>query len=154
MGLNSTQVGDGNITNVVIKSRYSLLELKCNKAEIQLKKLLKKIIKVVIEEINKNNSWDYTLNDIYIDFEREILTNATDNAQIAQIEAATKQTEINTLLNLDTFIDRELINQQIAEILDFEYEEIKEYFKDEESPEKELDETMKNVENIPAENMV
>lgn len=149
MGLNSVQVGDGNITNVVIKSRYSLLELKCNKAEMQLKKLLKKIIKVVIEEINKNNSWDYTLNDIYIEFEREILTNATDNAQIAQIEAATKQTEINTLLNLDTFIDREFINQQIAEILDFEYEEIKEYFKDEESPEGEINATEKALENMP-----
>ena len=36
-GFNSAQIGDGNITNVVIKSRYALLDLKCNKLEIRLK---------------------------------------------------------------------------------------------------------------------
>jgi len=54
MGFNSLQVGDGNITNVVIKSRYSLLDLKCNKKEKQLKKFLKKIVKVVLDEIGKS----------------------------------------------------------------------------------------------------
>lgn len=153
MGFDSSQVGDGNVTNIVLQSRYSLLEMKCNKAEKQLRKFLKKILKVVLEEINKNNSWDYTLQDVYFDLERKMLVNETDVAQIKQIEAATKQTEINTLLNLDTFIERELINQQIADILDLEYEEIKEYFKDD-NPEEELNQAMQNVENIPDENMI
>jgi hypothetical protein len=37
MGFDSSQTGDGNITNVVIKSRYSLLDLKCNKVEVRLR---------------------------------------------------------------------------------------------------------------------
>ena len=32
MGFNAAQVGDGNITNVVIKSRYALLDIKVRKA--------------------------------------------------------------------------------------------------------------------------
>lgn len=147
MGLNSAMVGDGNITNVVIKSRYSLLELKCAKAEIQLRKFLKKILKVVLEEINNNNEWAYQLKDVYIDFKREILTNEMDNAQIEQIEAATRQTEINTLLNLDTYVERELINQQIAEILDLDYESIKDQFKDEENPEEEINQASEQLLN-------
>lgn len=149
MGFDSTQVGDGNVTNIVLKSRYALLDMKCNKAEIQLKKILKKILKVVLEEINNAKNWDYTLQDVYFDFKRKILTNETDVAQIKQIEAATKQTEINTLLNLDTFMERELINQQIAEILELDYEEIKGQFKDEESPEQELGQATEILKNEP-----
>lgn len=37
MGFNSSQVGDGNITNVVIKSRYALLDLKCDNMQRRLK---------------------------------------------------------------------------------------------------------------------
>ena len=41
MGFNSSQVGDGNITNIVIRSRYALLDLKANKLESRLKRLAK-----------------------------------------------------------------------------------------------------------------
>ena len=40
MGFNSAQIGDGNITNVVIKSRYALLDLMCYKLKKNLKKFL------------------------------------------------------------------------------------------------------------------
>ena len=53
MGFNSAQLGDGNITNVVIKSRYALLDLKCDKLEKNLKKFLREMIKVVIDDVNK-----------------------------------------------------------------------------------------------------
>lgn len=125
MGFNSAQLGDGNITNIVIKSRYALLDLKCNKLEIRLKQFLRKIIKVVLEEINEINGTDYQLKDVYFNFEREVMTNAQDNAQIANIEAQTEQTKINTLLNLATTLDNETVVQGICEILDIDYEDIK-----------------------------
>ena len=37
MGFDPTKVGDGNITNVVIQSRYTLLDLKANALEKRLK---------------------------------------------------------------------------------------------------------------------
>lgn len=125
MGFNSAQIGDGNITNIVIKSRYALLDLKCNKLEIKLKQFLRKILKVVLEEINAVNGTDYQQKDVYFDFEREVMTNAQDNAQIELTDAQTEQVKINTMLNLAGTLDDETIIQNICEILDIDFEEIK-----------------------------
>lgn len=125
MGFNSAQLGDGNITNVVIKSRYALLDLKCNKLEIRLKQFLRKILKVVLQEINDENGTDYQNKDVYFDFEREIMTNAQDNAAIDKTDAETQQIKINTLLGLEATLGGELVVQNICEVLDIDYEEIK-----------------------------
>ena len=66
MGFNSAQVGDGNVTNVVIKSRYALLDLKCNKLQARLEEFLDNILEVVLKEINKNNKTDYDIDDVII----------------------------------------------------------------------------------------
>lgn len=125
MGFNSAQIGDGNITNIVIKSRYALLDLKCNKLEIRLKQFLRKILKVVLQEINDEQGTDYQSKDVYFKFEREVMTNASDNAQIELTDAQRKQTEINTLLSLEATLGNELMVQNICEVLDIDYEEIK-----------------------------
>lgn len=125
MGFNSAQIGDGNITNIVIKSRYALLDLKCNKLEIRLKQFLRKILKVVLQEINETNGTDYQSKDVYFDFQREIMTNAQDNAQIELTDAQKQQTQINTLLSLESTLGNELVVQNICEVLGIDYEEIK-----------------------------
>ena len=126
MAFNSAQLGDGNITNVVIKSRYALLDLKCNKFETQLRKLLRQIMKVILKEINNENKTDYQLKDIRFNFEREVMTNALDNEQIELAKAQTEQTRITTLLNLASSLDQETIIQKVCDILDIDFEEIKE----------------------------
>lgn len=125
MGFNSNQLGDGNVTNVVIKSRYALLDLKCNKLEKQLKAFLRRLLKVVLDEINKENGTDYQQKDVYFEFKREVITNATDNANIKHIKAQTRQTEINTLLGLAQKLDNDTLMSLICEQLDIDYEEIK-----------------------------
>jgi SPP1 family phage portal protein len=125
MGFNSAQLGDGNVTNVVIKSRYALLDLKCNKIEIRLKQFLKKIIKVVLDEINKEDMADYRLEDVWFDFSREVMTNATDNAQIDLTKSQTQQTQITTLLSLNGVLDDDTILKFICDILDISYEDVK-----------------------------
>ena len=125
MGFNSAQLGDGNVTNVVIKSRYALLDLKCNKLEIRLKQFLKKILKVVLAEINRVDGTDYQMKDVYFNFKREIMTNASDNAMIEKTDAEKQQIQINTLLSLANIFDDETIIQNICEILDLDFEKIK-----------------------------
>lgn len=125
MGFNSAQLGDGNVTNVVIKSRYALLDLKCNKLEIRMKQFLKKVVKVVIGEINRLDGTDYQLSDVWYDFTREVMTNAEDNAVIEKTDAEKQQIQINTILSLQGVIDDETIIQTICEILDINYEDIK-----------------------------
>lgn len=125
MGFNSAQIGDGNITNVVIRSRYALLDLKCNKLEIRLKEFLRKMIRVVLDEINRNNGTDYQMKDVYIKFIREIITNAADNAQIELTDAQTQGQMLDNMLKVNNIIDDETIIQEICAILDIDYESIK-----------------------------
>ncbi|KIR03453.1 Phage portal protein, SPP1 Gp6-like protein [Lachnospiraceae bacterium TWA4] len=125
MGFNSAQLGDGNVTNVVIKSRYALLDLKANKLEIKLKQFLNKILKVVLAEINRVNGTDYQLKDVKIKFNREIMTNALDNAQIEKIDAEKQQVLINTILSLANTLDDETIIKSICDVLELDYEKIK-----------------------------
>lgn len=124
MGFNSAQSGDGNITNVVIKSRYALLDLKCNKLEKRLKAFLKPIIKIALDEINEKNNTGYSERDVSIRFEREIMTNALDNAQIEKTDAETDQVRIGTLLNAASLVGEEETARLVCEILDIDYESL------------------------------
>lgn len=125
MGFNSAQIGDGNITNVVIKSRYALLDLKCNKLEIRLRQFMRKLIQVVLDEINEQNGTDYRQKDVAIEFEREVMTNALDNAQIAQVEAQTEQVKVNTVLAAAMNLGDEITVERLCVALDLDYEDIK-----------------------------
>ena len=125
MGFNSAQLGDGNITNIVIKSRYALLDLKCNKLEIRLKQFMRKLLKVVLAEINEQHGTDYQQSDVWFNFEREVMTNAADNAQIELTDAQKQQVQITTLLNIASYLDNETLMQNICDILDIDYEDIK-----------------------------
>lgn len=136
MGFNSSQAGDGNVTNVVIRSRYTLLDLKGNKLEKLLKRFLKGIIRVVIDEINTKNGTDYQYTDVAIHFERIIPTNEQENAQIALTEAQTEQMRINTVLNAATVIGDEEALKGICDILELDFEDLK--GKMEKSPEEAL----------------
>lgn len=126
MGLNTAGLKDTNATtNVAIKAAYSLLDLKCSKLEIRLKQFLRKLIKVVLQEVNDTNGTDYQMNQVYFDFGHEIMSNALENSQIELVNAQRKQAEINTLLGLATHLDNETVMKLVCEQLDIDYNEIK-----------------------------
>lgn len=134
MGLNMSGLKDTSATtNIAIKAMYSLLDLKANKLEKNLKKLLRKLVEIVIDEINTANGTAYQSEDVSFEFTHEIMSNAQENAQIALTEAQTKQAEINTILNVAAMFDDETIVKAICDWLDIDYEEIKDKLpKDEE----------------------
>lgn len=126
MGVNTEGLKDTSATtSIAIKSAYSLLDLKVNKLEIRLKQFMRKLLKVVLKEINNENKTDFQQKDVYFDFQREIITNAQENAQIELTDAQRKQTEITTLLNLANHLDDETLMQLICEQLDIDYNDIK-----------------------------
>lgn len=135
MGFNSAQSGDGNITNVVIRSRYTLLDLKAKKLIKRLKRFLKGIIRVVLDEINMQNGTDYQYSDVFVDFKPVIPTNDKEDAEIAKIEAETKQIEINSILNVATLIGDEETLKAMCDILDLDFDELKDLL---ETPEDDL----------------
>lgn len=125
MAFNSSQMGDGNITNVVIRSRYTLLELKADKLEKRLKRFLKGIIKVVLDEINAKNKTDYQYSDVEIHFEHIVPTNEQENVQNAKTEAETQQIKINTILNVAANVGDEQALKAICEEMDWDFDELK-----------------------------
>ena len=136
MALNTSGLKDTNATtNLAIQAAYTLLDMKCNKLEIRLKQFLRKLLKVVLAEINEADGTDYQQKDVYFSFERETPTNAHENAQIELTEAQKQQTVINTLLNLAAHLDNETLMELIFEQLDLNYEDYKDKLpKPEENP--------------------
>ena len=126
MGLNTYGLKDtAETTNLVIKAAYALLDMKADKMEIRLKKLLKDIVKVAIAEINAENSTDYQLSDVFFDFVRNGMVNATENIANDKAKAETKQIEVNTILNVAANVGDEQTLKMLCDSLDLDFEELK-----------------------------
>lgn len=152
MGLNTSGLKDtAATTNIAIKAMYSLLDLKCSKLEIRLKQFMQKIIKVVLEEINKEHNTDYQVKDVYFRFEHEIMSNEEENARIKLTEAQARQVEITILLNLAAQLDNETLMQLICEQLDIDYEEIKSKLPDPDEAENALTEAQAGLNGVVVE---
>lgn len=130
-GLNTAGLKDtAATTSIAIKAAYSLIDLKATKFEIKLKQFMRKILKIVLAEINDQQGTDYQMNQVYFQFDHEIMSNAQENAQIALTEAQEQQTRINTLMSLATQLGDELLMQNICDVLELDYEEIKDKLPD------------------------
>ena len=126
MGLNTQGLKDTNATtNLAIQAAYSLLALKAGRFITRYKQFLKKIVKVVIDEINTVNGKGYTVKDVCFNFKPETLINETENAQNRKTEAEINQIVINTLLNIFDVIGSEEALRLICEQLDIDFEELK-----------------------------
>ena len=126
MGLNLSGLKDTSATtNIAIKAAYSLLDLRCKHLERNIKRFLRKIVKIVIDEINQKNGTDYQITDVYFEFTHEVMSNEQENKQNELTEAQRKQVEINTLLGLANVLDSETIIHAICDILEIDYEDIK-----------------------------
>lgn len=126
MGFDSSQIGDGNITNVVIKSRYALLDLKCNKAEIRLKKLIRQLLKAIVDDINRRYNTAYNYMDIDINIVRETMVNENDVYTNERTQAETQKTLIGNILSAASRLDDDTVLKLLCEILELDYEEVKE----------------------------
>ena len=125
MAFNSAQVGDGNVTNVVIRSRYTLLDLKASKLIKRIKRFLKPIIKVVLDEINAKNGTDYQYSDVIVDFQPVIPTNEAESVANAKIEAETEGIRITNILNVATVIGDEEVLKAVCDVMDLDFDELK-----------------------------
>ena len=125
MGLNPNQSGDGNITNVVIKSRYTLLDLKCAKMERKLRAFMQNIIEIVLNEINEINGTNYNLGDVNASYERVGMVNSVDTANEKQITENIKSIKVNTLLNTSNYIPENIITEELCKILDIDINLVK-----------------------------
>ena len=124
MAFDSSQVGDGNITNIVIKSRYSLLDLKCNKTEIRLRAFIKQLLDIIIQDINDRYHKSFKRQQVEVVITRSTLINQTDNAETEKVEAETKGQLIQNLLDVAPYLDDESLLKKICAVQDLDYDEV------------------------------
>lgn len=124
MAFDSTQLGDGNITNVVIKSRYALLDMKANKAEVRLRAMLKWINEMIVQDINRRYGTAFKANDIEITITRETMVNENDIYTNEKTQAETKSVIIQTILASAPRLDDESVLKLICEQFELEWEEV------------------------------
>lgn len=124
MAFDSSQVGDGNITNIVIKSRYSLLDLKCNKTEIRLRAFIKQLLDIIILDINERYHKSFKRQQVEVVITRSTLINQTDNAETEKVEAETKGQLIQNLLDVAPYLDDESLLKKICTVQDLDYDEV------------------------------
>ena len=125
-GVNTESLKDTSATtSIAIKSAYANLDLKCDGLQPFLLQFMRKLLKLVLKEINDTNGTDYENKDVYFDFDREIITNAQENAQIDLTKAQEQQTKVTTIQNAATLLGQELTMQLICEALELDYDDIK-----------------------------
>ena len=134
MGLNLSGLKDTSATtNIAIKAAYSLLDLRCKHLERNIKRFLRKIVAVCIDEINQQNGTDYQTTDVYFEFTHEVMSNEQENEQNELTEAQKQQVQINTLLSLAQIFGDDLTIQYICDVLDIDYEDVKDKLPDNEA---------------------
>lgn len=126
MGVNTEALKDTSATtSIAIKSAYANLDLKCDGLLPSLKQFMRKLLKLVLQEINDTQGTDYENKDVYFTFDREIITNAQENATIDLTKAQEQQTKLTTILNAAAQLGDELTKQLICEALELDYDDIK-----------------------------
>ncbi len=126
MGLNLSGLKDTSATtNIAIKSAYSLLDLRCLQIERGLKRFLRRLVNVVVDEINDKKRTDYQSSKIWFEFNHSIMCNESESVNDDKTRAETKQIEINTLLSMANILDDDTIIQNICDVLDVDYMAIK-----------------------------
>lgn len=134
MAFDSAQLGDGNVTNVVIKSRYSLLDLKCNKIEPRVRSLIKWCLEFVLADIQRLYGETYSLSDIEVVIERNMIFNENDKADKGLKEAQTILTLINSLVAIAPYIDEESIIDKVCEYFELDPDDVKKRIAEEAEP--------------------
>lgn len=125
-GVNTEALKDTSATtSIAIKSAYANLDLKCDGLQPFLLQFLRKLLKLVLKEINDTKGTDYEQKDVYFDFEREIITNAQENAQIDLAKAQEQQAKVTTILNTASILGQELTVQLVCEALELDYDDVK-----------------------------
>ncbi|EAD0738599.1 phage portal protein [Listeria monocytogenes] len=125
MAFDSTQVGDGNITNIVIKARYTLLNMKANKTEARLQAMLEWMNKLIIEDINRRYHKAFSSTEVAFTFTRAVMVNETDIVNNEKTEADTRKVILDSILQVAPRLDDDNVLRLICEQFDLDWEEVK-----------------------------
>jgi len=111
-GFNAARLDISNVTNVALKSRYALLDMKCADLENRLQKMLRVVIEPVLADLGLSQS------DVTIRFDKELFVNELDSSQTEHNQALATQAYIDSITAAAELLGRAQAAQMIAELLD------------------------------------
>ncbi|MCX4341334.1 MAG: phage portal protein [Lachnospiraceae bacterium] len=123
LAFNPSQTGDGNITNIILKSRYTLLDMKARKLIWNIKQFLRQLLGIAIDEINAREGTLYAAEDVEIVIDPVVPTDEKEDAEIRKIDAETVRERVGTLLDAEAIIDGEILLKQLCSVMDIDYTE-------------------------------
>lgn len=135
LAFNSAQTGDGNITNIILKSRYTLLDMKAGKLIWGLKKFLGILLDIVLEEINGTCGTMYDRADVEIRIEPVVPTDEKEDAEIRKLEAETVREKVGAVLDAADTLGEDILFREVSRILDLEEDMVKQKREKPEEPE-------------------
>ena len=133
MSFDSTanQSGDRALTNIGIRSRYTLLDIKANKTETRLRKVLNQMLMLILENIKELTGYSFDITEIEVVFHRSAMTNELEVAEQKNLEAQALLTKINAIMNASMILDKQLLATILAEELGLDDETVMEFIKSE-----------------------
>lgn len=126
LAFNPSQTGDGNITNIILKSRYTLLDMKSRKLIWNIKKFLRQLLQIVIDEINAREGTSYAADDVKIQIDPVVPTNEKEDAEIRKLDAETVREQAGALLDAETVLDEDTLLKELCRVLDIDYQTVSE----------------------------
>ena len=123
--------GDRALTNIGIRSRYTLLDIKANKTETRLRKVLNQMLELILENIRELTGYSFDITDIEVIFHRSAMTNETELAEQKLSEAQALLTKVNAIMNASMILDKQLLATKLAEELGLDDETVMEFIKSE-----------------------
>lgn len=123
LAFNASQTGDGNITNIILKSRYTLLDMKSRKLIWNIKKFLGVLLGIVIDEINAAHGTMYSVEDVTVGIDPVVPTDEKEDAEIRKLEAETARERVGALLDAETVIDGGILLKPLCGVLGIDYDE-------------------------------
>ena len=129
MAVDTTGLKDTAATvSVAVKSAYANLDLKCEGFNKCFKKFLRKLLDLVLKEINEIDGTAYQQKDVWFNLDRETIVNEQERAQIKLFEAQEQQVRIGTILSTATQFGNEQTMKMLCEAYDLDYDELKDKF--------------------------
>ncbi len=125
LAFNASQTGDGNITNIILKSRYTLLDMKSRKLIWNIKKFLHVFLGIVIDEVNDAHGTMYSADDVMVVIDPVVPTDEKEDAEIRKLEAETIRERVGALLDTASIIDGDILMKELCGVLGIDYEEAK-----------------------------
>lgn len=113
-----------NVTNIEIKARYTLLDLKCNKFEPRLRALVSWCLELIFDDLERLGLGSYDVSDVEIEIERNAIFNEKDHAETKLVEERTVGQKINNILDAATRLDDETTLKELCDLFELDYEEV------------------------------